>query len=128
MKEKSKRLDVSGPASSLTSNPFAQLSGTPPEKLSENPVPVPPVKPHEVKVQVRFRIERTRKGGYPIFVEKRAAGKTVTIIRSVFGDTDALLSLLKKRCAAGGKAFTDSVEIQGDHRSKVEALLREQGL
>lgn len=128
MKEKTKRVDVSGPASSLTSNPFAQLGAMPAERLSEAPAAPPQAKPREAAPLRPFRIEKTRKGGYPIFVEKRAAGKMVTIIRNVSGDTDALLTLLKKRCAAGGKAFEDSVEIQGDHRSKVETLLREQGL
>jgi len=128
MREKPKRIDTAGPASPLTSNPFSQLV-TPHGNPGEVLVPAQPSQdPHEDKPQVRFRIERTRKGDYPIFVEKRAAGKTVTIIRNLSGDTEALLKLLKKHCAAGGKAFTDSVEIQGDHRSKVEVFLREKGV
>jgi translation initiation factor 1 len=74
-----------------------------------------------------FRVARTRKGEYPIFLERRAAGKTVTIVRNLSGDTNALLALLKRHCAAGGKAFADCVEIQGDHRSKVNSFLREKG-
>lgn len=58
-------------------------------------------------------------------MERRAAGKSVTIVRNLSGDTEGLLALLKKHCAAGGKAFADSIEIQGDHRAKVEAFLRE---
>lgn len=85
-------------------------------------------KPALSKPAAPFRVARTRKGGYPISVERRAAGKTVTVVRNVSGDTEALLTMLKKRCAAGGKAFEDSVEVQGDHRDKVEAFLREQGL
>ena len=61
-------------------------------------------------------------------MEKRRAGKVVTIIRNVSGNTDVLVTALKKRCAAGGKAFADSVEIQGDHGSRVEVFLREKGL
>ena len=128
MREKPKRIDTAGPASPLTSNPFAQLV-TPHENPDEVPAPAqPPQNPHEDKLQVKVRIERTKKGNYPIFAEKRSAGKTVTIIRNLSGDTEALLKLLKKHCAAGGKAFTDSVEIQGDHRGKVEVFLREKGL
>ena len=129
MSEKPKRLDVTGPASPLTSNPFSQLSVTSHENPGEVLTPAqPPHDPHEDKPQVKVRIERTRKGDYPIFLEKRSAGKTVTIIRNLSGDTEALLKLLKKHCAAGGKSFADSVEIQGDHRSKVEIFLREKGL
>lgn len=129
MREKPRRVDTAGPASSLTASPFAQLGAMSPELLRESAAPVPaPQQPREDTPKPTFRVERTRKGGYPIFVEKRAAGKVVTIIRSLSGDTEALLAVLKKRCAAGGKAFADSVEIQGDHRAKVEALLREKGL
>lgn len=129
MREKPKRLNIGGPASSLTSNPFSQLSATPAEKLRESPAPeLPPQERREGRPRAQFRVERTRKGDYPILLEKRAAGKTVTIVRNLSGDTEALLALLKKHCAAGGKAFVDSVEIQGDHRTKVDAFLREKGL
>ena len=130
MREKAKRLDTAGPASSLRSNPFSQLPVPPPENLGANPVPALP--PHaearEDTPHPAFRVTKTRKGDYPIFLERRAAGKTVTILRNLSGDTDALLASLKKRCAAGGKAFADSVEIQGDHRAKVDAFLREKGI
>jgi translation initiation factor 1 len=122
MAKKSKRIDTAGPASSLTSNPFAQLGETKPETHQEAPPQAPQPKP-----KANFTVGRTKKGDYPIFMEKRAAGKSVTIIRNLSGDTEALLALLKKHCAAGGKAFADSVEIQGDHRDKVRAFLRERG-
>jgi translation initiation factor 1 len=126
---KTKRVDITGPASPLTSNPFSQLGATPPERLRESPEPAqPPQEPRARKPQAAFRVERTRKGSYPIIVERRAAGKSVTIVRNLSGDTEALLALLKKHCAAGGKAFADSIEIQGDHRAKVETFLREKGL
>ncbi len=121
MSDRPKRLDTSGPPTSLTSNPFASLGTVPHEQLAEAPPRT------EAPSQPKFRIERTRKGGYPIAVERRSAGKTVTIVRNVSGDTDALLSLLKKHCAAGGKAYEDSVEVQGNHLAKVEALLRQEG-
>lgn len=119
---KTERVDVNASSEPLTDNPFAALRGAVPEKL-----PAGPDKPSPVNVNPPFRIERTRKGGYPIAMERRAAGKSVTIIRNVSGDVDALLSLLKKHCAAGGKAFEDSVEVQGDHGAKIEAFLREKG-
>jgi len=126
MKKKAKRIETSGAATSLTSNPFSQLNAT---SLPDDPVPAPPSEcVREDTPRPEFQVERTRKGGYPIFLEKRRAGKVVTIIRNVSGNTDALVAALKKRCAAGGKAYADSVEIQGDHRTKVEAFLREKGL
>jgi translation initiation factor 1 (eIF-1/SUI1) len=121
MKEKNVRMNDVEPGLPLTSNPFAQLLGG----GAETPAPAPPA---AKKPAPAFHVEKTRKGGYPIFVEKRSAGKSVTVIRNISGDAEALFTLLKKRCAAGGKAFADSVEIQGDHRAKVEALLREMGL
>jgi translation initiation factor 1 len=55
-------------------------------------------------------------------------GKTVTIVRGVpRGDADAVASELKRLCAAGGKSVDGVVEIQGDHRDKVAARLRDRG-
>ncbi len=129
MKKEKIRIDTSGPPASLTSNPFAELLGNLPETPVSSPAPASSAAPRSAdKPAPGFRIAKTRKGGYPIFLEKRAAGKTVTVLRNLSGDTESLLSLLKKRCAAGGKAFEDSIEIQGDHCAKVEAFLREQSL
>jgi translation initiation factor 1 (eIF-1/SUI1) len=47
------------------------------------------------------------------------------VIRNVDGDAEALLSVLKKRCGAGGVVREGAVEVQGDHRTKVEAFLAE---
>ena len=71
-----------------------------------------------------FTVERTRKGGYPISLEKRPSGKVVTIIRNVSGDAEGLLKLLKKKCGAGGCLADNAIEIQGDHRERIEAILR----
>ena len=72
-----------------------------------------------------FRVGKTRKGGWPVSLEKRPAGKVVTVIRNVTGDAERLLSVLKKRCGAGGVVREGSVEVQGDHRTKVEAFFTE---
>ena len=103
-------------------NPFAQLVGRFPEGA------VPLENPSAAKATPSFRVARTKKGGYPVSLERRPGGKSMTIIRNVSGDTDALLHVLKKRCAAGGKAFEDWVEVQGDQCEKVTALLKELGL
>jgi len=57
-------------------------------------------------------------------VERRAKGKQVTVVRNVRGDAEALLDLLRRGCGAGGVARDGMVEVQGDHRAKVEAILR----
>jgi len=124
LRERKGQMGVGGKVKVSGSDPFEKLLDKIPSgaRLSEGTAA-----PLESDPAVPFRIARTRKGGWPVFVERRAAGKTVTIVRNLSGDTGALLAVLKKRCAAGGRAFTDSVEIQGDHRAKVEAILREYG-
>lgn len=127
MNEKDRRVDTAGPVSSLTSNPFSQLAAVPRDWLPEGPVGLPQASTRTGNSTPCFRVGKTKKGGYPISMERRAAGKSVTIIRNLSGDTEALLALLKKHCAAGGKAFADSVEVQGDHGAKIEAFLRDRG-
>jgi translation initiation factor 1 (eIF-1/SUI1) len=124
---KKERVDTSAEAATLTSNPFAELLGNFAGTVRESPKDTPEKPAAKPKVRA-FSVARTKKGGYLIFLERRAAGKSVTILRNVSGDTEALLALLKKRCAAGGKAFPDSVEVQGEHAAKIEAFLREQGI
>jgi translation initiation factor 1 len=103
----------------MTDSPFSvleDLAGTLPKDPASEPRSHSPESP-------KFRIEKTRKGGWPVFVERRPGGKVVTIIRNCSGDLDTLLRELKKRCAAGGVAREDAIELQGDHRAKVEAFL-----
>jgi translation initiation factor 1 len=61
---------------------------------------------------------------------KGRGGKIVTIITGVPG-TDAALSTLaqqlKKLCGSGGTIKDGTIEIQGDHRDKVQAKLVELG-
>ncbi len=123
MKDKKLEPKTGSQDGSVDTSPFAQLLGKFPEGTTAPVAPLLPSKPKS-----SFQVGRTRKGGYPIFLEKRPGGKTMTIIRNVSGDADALLTLLKKRCAAGGKAFEDWVEVQGDHCAKVQSMLREMGL
>jgi len=59
--------------------------------------------------------------------EKRRKGKTVTVITGldpVASDLRAILGQLKSACAAGGTIREDRIEIQGDHRERVVAILR----
>jgi translation initiation factor 1 len=57
---------------------------------------------------------------------KRRAGKTVTVISGLRHDPatlQTLLTTLKQRCGAGGALKDGELEIQGDHRERVAAVL-----
>jgi len=61
---------------------------------------------------------------------KQRGGKTVTVITGVPANDDALTSLaqqLKKLCGSGGTVKEGTIEIQGDHRDKVQVKLTELG-
>jgi translation initiation factor 1 len=63
-----------------------------------------------------------------VFREKGGrGGKTVTVIRGLRGDLAAVASDLKRHCGSGGAVKEGAVEIQGDHRDKIVARLREAG-
>lgn len=67
------------------------------------------------------RVQRESKG---------RKGKTVTLIRGVPLDNEALrylLSELKRQCGAGGTVKDGVMEIQGDHRDKLFEELKKRG-
>lgn len=123
MAKKSPKIDVSTPRESLTNAPFGALGA-----LRDTP-PVTPVTPSAPKAEIiddsvaPFRVAKTKKGGWAVSFERRAAGKLVTLIGNVSGDGAALLKLLRKHCATGGVFKDGAVELQGDHRDKVSAWL-----
>ena len=62
--------------------------------------------------------------------EKRRKGKAVTVVSGldpVANDLPALLRTLKSACAAGGTVSDGRIEIQGEHRDRIVALLNERG-
>lgn len=68
---------------------------------------------------VRIRREKGGRGG-----------KTVTTITGLPGtdsERDALLKVLKQLCGAGGTREGAILEIQGDHRDRIEAKLTDLG-
>ena len=72
-------------------------------------------------------MERKTKGAR-IRLEKRASGRVVTVIADVPGtpsEIEALAKLLKTRCGTGGALKDLDIELQGDRRDAVEAVLRE---
>ena len=62
-------------------------------------------------------------------VEKRKRGKTVTVIRDLAetNDHSDLLTKLKNHCGAGGTIKENTIELQGDHSTRVRAFLTEAG-
>ena len=64
-------------------------------------------------------------------IEKKGrGGKTVTVIDGIDGndiDIADLAKTLKSRCAAGGTCKDGRIELQGDHKKKVKAVLEEMG-
>lgn len=65
-----------------------------------------------------------------IFVEKRRYGKVVTVIQGIDSgeiNMDDLAKKLKMKCASGGTIKNGKIELQGDHKKKVQEVLNELG-
>src|SRR6187399_2778160 len=72
-------------------------------------------------------MERKTKGAR-IRLEKRTSGRVVTVVADVPGtpaEVEALAKLLKTRCGTGGSIKDLDIELQGDRRDAVQAVLRE---
>jgi translation initiation factor 1 len=71
------------------------------------------------RVVVRMRVEKAGRGG-----------KTVTVVEGLARNRQflkELLSELKRALGTGGTAADDRVEVQGDHREALRALLGGKG-
>jgi translation initiation factor 1 len=69
--------------------------------------------------------------GIRIRLERRASGRVVTVVTGVPGrpgDVEALGRELRAGCGTGGTTRDETIELQGDHRNKVEAVLARRGL
>jgi translation initiation factor 1 len=69
--------------------------------------------------------------GIRIRLERRASGRVVTVVTGVPGGPAEVESLgreLRAGCGTGGTTRDDTIELQGDHRDKVEAALARRGL
>ncbi len=64
-----------------------------------------------------------------IYTEKRRYGKTVTVVEGIKSDIDIneLAKTLKTKCASGGTVKNGNIELQGDHKKKVQEALRKIG-
>jgi len=124
---KKKRQDLSGNDTPLGADLFNSLrrveypDSAESAELAKAAVKAPPAasKP----AALNFHVARTRKGGLPIALEKRPGGKTVTVVRNVSGDSEAMLSWLKKKCGAGGVVREGTIELQGDLVQRLAPML-----
>lgn len=65
-----------------------------------------------------------------ITTAKRRYGKVVTIVEGIDAsdiDIEDLARQLKTKCASGGTVKDGKIELQGDHKRKVEQVLEELG-
>lgn len=70
-------------------------------------------------------------GGIRLSLDRRASGRVVTVVTGLPGsaeDVAALAKALKSACGAGGTVKDGVLELQGDHRPRVEAHLQSRGL
>jgi translation initiation factor 1 (eIF-1/SUI1) len=104
----------------LGDSPFLTLRGGP--TPAGQTAPVPPAE-EAIPGRPAFMVARTRKGGWPLRIEKRGGGKVVTVLAGVSGDGTALLRTLKALCGAGGTQRDQEIEIQGDHGERIARWL-----
>ncbi|MBN2310378.1 MAG: translation initiation factor [Candidatus Hydrogenedentes bacterium] len=121
-KKKSQRIDTRAEPEALSHNPFAALGATR-DAAPSSEAPCAPSGGDDSPTPAPFTIGRTRKGGFALSIERRAGGKVVTVVGNVSGDAGALLKTLKKACGTGGAVREGAIELQGDQRERLEALL-----
>lgn len=119
MGRKKERIDTGGGESLSADNPFAALSGAglPPASGQEKPKPEPTAKgPRETVVLRRLK-----------------AGKGGKVVTEASGfkvgpqELQALLKRLQARLGTGGTLKGPVLELQGECRERLAALLREEG-
>ena len=69
--------------------------------------------------------------GIRLRLDRRASGRVVTVVTGLPGgpgDVAALAKALKTAAGAGGTVKDGTLELQGDHRTRVEQALAARGL
>lgn len=93
------------------------VTPTPEVKLPTNPAA--PLRARQLNTPVLVMLDRKGRGG-----------KSVSVIKQVMSTPagkDALLKLLKTKLGTGGTVKDGDIEIQGDHRDAILAVLKELG-
>lgn len=124
---KHKRIDVSGAANELSSNPFASL-----ETISF-PESNKPAQPSASEARRTNRATPNKKRGRIDVVREKAGrgGKTVTVLRGFKGISEGelkeLAKAIQRACGVGGTLKGTVIEIQGDQRDRAMAMLAKAG-
>ncbi len=110
---------------SLAQNPFGALSGVGLPAAGATPAGAPPVASRPAppaKNRGRVDIKRTTAG---------RGGKTVTLVTGFVGiglpEKEQLAKRMRNACSCGGTVKDGDIEIQGDQREKIAAILAEAG-
>jgi translation initiation factor 1 len=86
-------------------------------EFGDNPSIPSPANPELPPAQQQLKVEASRKG---------RKGKTVTVVSGFQSSPPTLEGLakqLKNQCGSGGAVKDNTIEVQGDHREKVQQLL-----
>ena len=90
--------------------------GTPsPDRAAPGPVPAP-----VLSGSVRVRLERQGRGGKVVSVVENLTGHPAAI--------EEIATKLKSACGAGGTVRGKTIEVQGDHRDRIVAVLATLGI
>jgi translation initiation factor 1 len=85
----------------------------------------------EAPSRPRVEAPRADVGRIRIRLDRRASDRVVTVVTGLPGplaDLAALAKALKSACGTGGTVKDGALELQGDHRDKVESTLAARGL
>jgi translation initiation factor 1 len=96
---------------------FSTEHPVPRRRREPEPAPGPAARPGKARIR--------------LVLERRASGRLVTVVTGVPGGRPVLAALareLKAACGAGGSVKGEALELQGDHRDRVEATLAARGL
>jgi translation initiation factor 1 len=112
----------------LGQNPFAALSsaGLPvaPKAVIEQATQAPKGRSQTGPAKSRGRVDIRRETG-------NRGGKTVTVIDGFVGiglpEKESLAKKMRNACGCGGTVKDGAIEIQGDQREKIAAILSEAG-
>jgi translation initiation factor 1 len=100
--------------------------------FSTDPEPVTPTPAAQLPPNPAGPV-RSRQQNIPVLVwldRKGRGGKSVSLIKQVMSPPagkEALLKLLKTKLGTGGTIKDGDIEIQGDHRDTIVAILKELG-